>query len=115
MAMMCSALLAARSPPRLSRCLTVFPDDAGTGLAPHRDAKLASDRNLTPHFMIADADEPAAIEAGGAHFIVRRGSNRSRRESGERVEVAEEKGPETGAKAKFNQAPHSARLRPRSS
>jgi hypothetical protein len=68
----------------------------------------ALDLRVTPHFMIADADEPAAIEAGGAHFIVRRGSNRSRRESGERVEVAEEKGPETGAKAKFNQAPHSA-------
>jgi hypothetical protein len=33
--MMCSALLAARSPPRLSLCLTVFPDDAGTGLTPH--------------------------------------------------------------------------------
>ena len=47
MAMMCSALLAARSPPRLSLCLTVFPDDAGTGLTPHNDAKLASDRNLS--------------------------------------------------------------------
>jgi hypothetical protein len=45
MAMMCNALLAARSPPRLSRCLTVFPEDAGTGLTPHNDAKLASDRN----------------------------------------------------------------------
>jgi hypothetical protein len=42
MAMMCSALLAARSPPRLSRWRTVFPDDAGTGLTPHSDAKLAS-------------------------------------------------------------------------
>src|SRR4029077_3243598 len=47
MAMMCSALLAARSPPRLSRCRTVFPEDAGTGLTPHSDAKLASDRNLS--------------------------------------------------------------------
>ena len=47
MAIMCKALLAARSPPRLSRCLTVFPDEAGTGLTPHRDAKLASDRNLS--------------------------------------------------------------------
>jgi hypothetical protein len=45
--MMCNALLAARSPPRLSLCPTVFPDDAGTGLTPHRDAKLASDRNLS--------------------------------------------------------------------
>ena len=47
MAMICSALLAARSPPRLSRCRTVFPEDAGTGLTPHNDAKLASDRNLS--------------------------------------------------------------------
>jgi hypothetical protein len=47
MAMMCNALLAARSPPRLSRCLTVFPDGAGTGLTPHGDAKLASERNLS--------------------------------------------------------------------
>ena len=47
MAMMCSALLAARSPPRLRRCRTVFPEDAGTGLTPHSDAKLASDRNLS--------------------------------------------------------------------
>jgi Virulence-associated protein E len=46
-AMMCNALLAARSPPRLSRCLTVLPDDAGTGLTPHSDAKLASERNLS--------------------------------------------------------------------
>src|ERR1700749_4231524 len=42
MAMMCSALSAAPSPPRLSRWRTVFPDDAGTGLTPHNDAKLAS-------------------------------------------------------------------------
>ncbi len=47
MAMMCSALLAARSPPRLSRYLTVFPDDAGTGLTPYSDAKLASDLDLS--------------------------------------------------------------------
>ena len=47
MAMICSALLAARSPPRLRRCRTVFPEDAGTGLTPHNDAKLASDCNLS--------------------------------------------------------------------
>ena len=34
MAMVCSAQLAARSPPRLSRCRTVFPEDARTGLTP---------------------------------------------------------------------------------
>ena len=40
----CSAALAWRCPPRLSRWRTVFPDDAGIGLAPQSIAKLASDR-----------------------------------------------------------------------
>ena len=44
MAMMCRALLAARSPPRFSRWRIVLPDEAGTGLTPHSAAKLASDR-----------------------------------------------------------------------
>src|SRR3954471_10535209 len=33
-----------RSPPRLSRWRTVFPDEAGTGLTPHSAAKPASER-----------------------------------------------------------------------
>ena len=37
-----SALLAWRSPPRLSRCRTIRPEDAWTGLAPHSAAKEAS-------------------------------------------------------------------------
>lgn len=41
-AMIHSALLAARSPPRLSRCLLVLPDEASTGLAPHSAAMAAS-------------------------------------------------------------------------
>ena len=41
--MMWSALLAARSPPLFNRCPVVLPDEAGTGLTPHRAAKLASD------------------------------------------------------------------------
>ena len=45
MATICSALFAARSPPRLRRCRTVFPEDASTGLTPHKAVKLASDRN----------------------------------------------------------------------
>src|SRR3954470_13047634 len=44
MAMICRALLAARSPPLLSRWRVVLPDEAGTGLTPHRAAKLASER-----------------------------------------------------------------------
>src|ERR1700686_3003806 len=43
MAMMCSALLAPRSPPLLRRWRVVFPEEAGTGLTPHSAAKLASD------------------------------------------------------------------------
>ena len=37
------ALLAWRSPPRLSRCRTIRPDDAATGLTPHSAAKDRSD------------------------------------------------------------------------
>ena len=40
MAMMCRALLAARSPPRFNLCRIVLPDDAGTGLVPQRAAKV---------------------------------------------------------------------------
>src|SRR5471032_2395282 len=43
-AMICSALFAALSPPRFKRCLDTIPEDAGTGLAPHSAAKLASER-----------------------------------------------------------------------
>src|SRR5699024_11760335 len=42
----CSALLSRRSPPRLSRCLTVLPDDAGIGFTPANAAKAASERTL---------------------------------------------------------------------
>ena len=35
--------MAWRSPPRLSRCRLVLPDDAGTGLTPHSEAKAASE------------------------------------------------------------------------
>ena len=45
-AMVHRALLAARSPPRLSRCLVVLPEDASMGLAPHRAARAASPRSL---------------------------------------------------------------------
>jgi len=44
-AMTHSALLAARSPPRLSLCRLVLPEDASTGLAPHKAARAASPRS----------------------------------------------------------------------
>src|SRR5215470_6319383 len=44
-AMTHSALLAARSPPRLSRWRLVLPDEACTGLAPHKAASAASPRS----------------------------------------------------------------------
>src|SRR5680860_1369 len=43
MAIMCRAELAARSPPRLSRCRVVIPDEAGSGAAPQSIAKEASE------------------------------------------------------------------------
>src|SRR5271165_3486539 len=48
-----------------------------------RDAKLpdirhgverALDLGVAPHFVIADADEPAAVEPGGAHLVIGWGS-----------------------------------------
>ena len=41
-AMMCKALFAARSPPLFNRCLMVLPDEAGTGLTPHKAANLVN-------------------------------------------------------------------------
>jgi len=46
MAMTLRAGLSWRSPPRLSRYRTVFPEEAGSGLAPARAAKAASCRSL---------------------------------------------------------------------
>jgi hypothetical protein len=42
LAMVHSALLAARSPPRFNRWRMILPEDAWTGLAPHTAAKAAS-------------------------------------------------------------------------
>ena len=56
------AWLAWRLPPRLSRCRTVRPDDAWTGLAPHNAAKDASVRmrsGLSP----AVTNRAAAVSA----------------------------------------------------
>ena len=39
----CSARLACRSPPRLSLCRCVIPEEAGRGATPHSIAKAASD------------------------------------------------------------------------
>ncbi len=43
--MVCRALFAARSPPRLRRCRSVRPLLAGSGAAPHRCARAASERS----------------------------------------------------------------------
>ena len=75
MAMMCNALLAARSPPRFSRCLTVFPDDAGTGLTPQSDAKLASEREFFQDFVAGRKEK-----LGGAAMADRIASDEIRRE-----------------------------------
>ena len=41
---MCRALFRVLSPPRLSLCRTVLPEEAGIGLTPAREAKAASER-----------------------------------------------------------------------
>jgi len=43
MVIMCKALFAARSPPRLRRCRLVLPLEAGSGAAPQSMAKDASE------------------------------------------------------------------------
>lgn len=43
-AMVLIARFSRRSPPRLSRCLTVFPEDAGIGQVPAIIAKAAAER-----------------------------------------------------------------------
>ena len=35
-------MFASREPPRFNLCLTVFPDDAGSGFTPQSDARAAS-------------------------------------------------------------------------
>src|SRR3712207_7165650 len=64
-AMMWSALLAARSPPRLRRWRVVLPEDAGTGLTPQSAAKPASDRRrsaLSPAVRSSCAADPWPTE-----------------------------------------------------
>jgi hypothetical protein len=43
MAMLCSALFAARPPPRFARCSATFPEEAGTRLTWHNVTKLPLD------------------------------------------------------------------------
>src|SRR6266487_4283900 len=59
MAMVHSAELACRSPPRLSRRRSCLPEEAPAGLAPHSAAKLAS-RRTRPGLSPAVASSVAA-------------------------------------------------------
>ena len=75
-ATMCSALFSALSSPRFSRCRTVFPEDAGMGFTPAREAKAASLRTLPScdhavrHFAALIAPEPLPFQqrCGLANF-----------------------------------------------
>jgi hypothetical protein len=49
-----TALLAIRSPPWLSRCRFVLPDEAGMGEAPHKLAKGASPHALASRSTASD-------------------------------------------------------------
>ncbi|MET3143413.1 UNVERIFIED_ORG: hypothetical protein ABIB13_003145 [Arthrobacter sp. UYEF2] len=65
---MCKALLSFLSPPRFSRWRTVFPDDAGMGFTPARQAKAASLRtrpscdHATKHFAAVTARKPKKVQ-----------------------------------------------------
>ncbi len=72
------ALLACRSPERLSRCQLALPDDALTGFTPHRAAKPASvliPSPLSPaainSFAATSGDTPcSAARVGAAAWII---------------------------------------------
>ena len=67
MAIMCNALLAARSPPRLSRCLTVLPDEAGKGpLQSPTDpnAKIARMKDRSTHLAFKP-EHAVDLDTGG--------------------------------------------------
>src|SRR5262245_44873499 len=53
------ALLACRSPPRLSRWRTVLPEEASTGAEPHRIAKAAPERSRPGLSPVATSSAPA--------------------------------------------------------
>lgn len=67
-----SALLAWRSPPRLSRCRTICPDEAWTGLTPHsaaKDASVFKRSGLSP----AATSSAAAVRGGALASLAHRG------------------------------------------
>ena len=68
-AMVHRALLAARSPPRLRRCLLVLPEDASMGLAPRRAARAAQPAGVgvrgDQELGCADGADAVTVEQGG--------------------------------------------------
>jgi hypothetical protein len=80
-ATMCRALFRDLSPPRFSRCLTVFPDDAGMGFTPARDANAASLRTLPScdqaarHFAALMAANPVSSSKGAASLTLTNSSS----------------------------------------
>lgn len=91
-----SALLASRLPPRLSRWRTILPEDASTGLAPHRAAEEASVRirsGLSPAATSnAEATSgPTPRAPSSARYGQARPATAARRRSGDAV------GPVPGA------------------
>ena len=63
--MRCRAALAWRSPPRLSRCRLVLPEEAGKGLTPHSAAKAASGWRR-PGFLPRGDQEPRCCVGSGS-------------------------------------------------
>src|SRR5665647_2849510 len=75
---MCRAWFRRRSPPRLSRWRTVFPEDAGMGLTPAREANAASERRRPSWDQAAIATAAVTGPIPGLSSSTRAGLRRSR-------------------------------------
>ena len=129
MAMMCSALFAARSPPRFRQWRIVLPDEAGIGLTPQSAAKLASDdkrSGLSPavaavarrsrvRWVSAPRDRVRVVDDGGDHDVeigdlvlqleISPGERLERDPvGGDRVAIVGEIGPPGGQRTDVNRA-----------
>ena len=80
-----SARLSRRSPPRLRRWRSVFPEDAGMGQVPESDAKAASERIRPPW---DQATRMTAALTVPMPIIQELGGSRSGNQSGELLFVA---------------------------
>lgn len=60
--------MACLSPPRLSRCRWVFPEDAGIGATPQSIANAASEWSLSVFSTRSDEELPGGVGADAVEF-----------------------------------------------